>query len=147
MITAKTYIKIKKKFVEFHDFNGKVQDPDYIEGAIELAVNGFTIIDRSMWDYVDQLWAYLTEGVVCVARGEDFKTFFPDQPIEMSFATQGDDVIMAVTVHETVRVVIDRSEFISEMKNFAIDFFEDLKNKGEKFHANSNFYLNKLRSI
>nr|WP_175799877.1 hypothetical protein [Burkholderia anthina] len=147
MISSKTYIKVKKKLVDFHSFDGKIQDPDYIEGAIELSVDGVVLLDRSMWDCVDQLWAYLTEGLMCISRGEGFETYFPDQPIEIKFAVHGNSVIFSVTVSEAVKVVVDRFEFISEMRRFAIEFFEDLKSKGERFGAGSDFYLNKLNSI
>ncbi|WP_124862835.1 hypothetical protein [Burkholderia anthina] len=147
MISSKTYLKVKKKFVDFHEFDGKIQDPDYIEGAIELSIDGVVLFDKSMWDCVDQLWAYLAEGLVSVSRGEEFETYFPDQPIEIKFSVHGNSVIFSVTVSETVKVVVDRFEFISEMKRFAIEFFEDLKNKGERFRAGSDFYLNKLKSI
>lgn len=144
MITAKTYIKIKDKFVDFQGFSGNINNCDYIEGAIELCVNGVVVLDKTMWDCVDQLWAYLVEGVMCIARGEGFKTYFPDQPIEMSFGVQGGDVVVAVTVHETVKVIVDRSEFVSEMRRLAVEFFECMKDKGGRCKINSDFYLNKL---
>ncbi|NHV29588.1 hypothetical protein [Burkholderia sp. D-99] len=147
MIVAKTYLRVKKKFVNFYDFNGKIPDPDYIEGAIELSINGVEILNKEMWDYVDQLWAYLAEGVMCVARGEGFKTYFPDQPIEISFGVQGSKVVVAVTVYETVKVVVDRSEFVSEMRRLAVEFFEGMKGKGDRYKDNSDIYLNKLNLI
>ncbi|WP_423393809.1 hypothetical protein [Burkholderia sp. LMG 21824] len=147
MIVAKTYLKIKRKFVNFYDFSGKIPDPDYIEGAIEISINGVEIFNKEMWDCVDQLWAYLAEGIVCVARGEGFKTYFQDQPIEVSFDIQGSKVIVAVTVHETVKVVVDRSEFVSEMKRLAVEFFEGMKGRGDRYKGNSDFYLNKLNSL
>ncbi|NTX19954.1 hypothetical protein [Burkholderia cepacia] len=147
MISSKTYLKIKNKFVDFHAFDGEIQDPNYIEGAIELSVGGVVLLDKSMWDCVDQLWAYLTEGLVCVSRGKEFKTYFPDQPIEIKFDIRGGGVVFSVTVHEIIKVVVDRFEFVSEMKRFAIEFFEDLKGKGERFGAISDFYLDKLNSI
>ncbi|WP_155634049.1 hypothetical protein [Burkholderia cepacia] len=147
MISSKTYIKIKGKFVDFNEFGGKIQDPNYIEGAIELSVDGVALLDKSMWDCVDQLWAYLTEGLVCVSRGKGFKTYFPDQPIEIKFDVHGGSVVFSVTVYETVKVVVDRFEFIFEMKRFAIEFFENLKSRGERFDAGSDFYLDKLNSI
>jgi len=147
MISSKTYLKVKNKFVDFHGFDGKIKDPNYIEGAIELRVGGVVLLDKTMWDCVDQLWAYLTEGLVCVSRGEGFKTYFPDQPIEIKFDVHGGSVVFSVTVHETVKVVVDRFEFVSEMKRFAIEFFEDLKNQGERFGAGADFYLGKLNSI
>ncbi|MBH9696200.1 hypothetical protein [Burkholderia cepacia] len=147
MISSKTYLKIKNEFVDFHTFDGEIQDPNYIEGAIELSVSGVVLLDKSMWDCVDQLWAYLIEGLVCVSRGEEFKVCFPDQPIEIKFYVHGGSVVFSVAVHETIKVVVDRSEFVSEMKRFAVEFFEDLKGKGERFGALSDFYLNKLNSI
>jgi hypothetical protein len=49
--------------VYIEDFMGPIPDLDYIEGAIELSVYGVVIIDRSMWDYVDQLWSYIAESI------------------------------------------------------------------------------------
>ncbi|EMD9437018.1 hypothetical protein LGM39_21950 [Burkholderia cepacia] len=147
MITAKTYIKIKDKFVDFQGFSGNINNCDYIEGAIELCVNGVVVLDKTMWDCVDQLWAYLVEGVMCIARGEGFKTYFPDQPIEMSFGVQGGNVVVTVTVYETVQVVVDRSEFVSEMRRLAVEFFECMKYAGSRYKSNSDFYLNKLNLI
>ncbi|WP_174973709.1 hypothetical protein [Burkholderia contaminans] len=147
MIVAKTYLKVKKKFVDFNDFDGKIPGQNYVEGAIELSINGVEIFNKEMWDCVDQLWAYLAEGVMCVARGEDFKTYFPDQPIEVSFSVRAGKVIVAVTVHETVKVTVDQSEFVSEMKRLAVDFFEVLRRRGGGFEDSSDFYLNKLSSI
>jgi len=60
---------------------------------------------------------------------------------------RGSSVVFSVTVHETIKVVVDRFEFVSEMKRFAIEFFENMKSKGEIFDASSDFYLDKLNSI
>ncbi|WP_175822004.1 hypothetical protein [Burkholderia sp. BCC0419] len=147
MIEVITYLKSEGGFVDFHSFDGKIQDPDYIEGAIELSVDGVVLLDKSMWDCVNQLWAYLAEGLVCVSRGEGFKTYFPDQPIEIKFAVHGASVVFSVTVRETLKVVVDRFEFVSEMKRFAIEFFEDLKGRGGRVSAGSDLYLDKLNSI
>ncbi|HIH2744423.1 hypothetical protein L3V59_25715 [Burkholderia aenigmatica] len=147
MIVAKTYLKIKEGFVDFCDFNGGIPDPEYVEGAVELSINGVEILTKAMWDCVDQLWAYLAEGVICVARGDDFKTYFPDQPIEISFSVRSGKVIIAVIVHETVKVVVDQSEFVSGMKRLAVEFFEGLRSRGGAFEGSSNFYLSRLDSI
>ncbi|HHL4080092.1 hypothetical protein [Burkholderia sp. A2] len=147
MIEVITYLKSEDGLVDFHSFDGKIQDPDYIEGAIELSVDGVVLLDKSMWDCVDQLWAYLAEGLVCVSRGEGFKTYFPDQPIEIKFAVHGANVVFSVTVRETVKVVVDRFEFVFEMRRFAIEFFEDLKGRGGRVSAGSDLYLDKLNSI
>lgn len=147
MIVAKTYLKTGGNFEEFYSSSRKIKNREYIEGAIELTINDVSIIDKSMWDLVDQLWAYLTEGIECAAKGENFKTYFPDQSIEIDIQTKRDKVIIAVTCHTTVKVVVDKFEFVSSIKRLAIEFFEHLKSKGDKFETNADFYLNRLQAI
>ncbi|ELY4465718.1 hypothetical protein SMZ70_004046, partial [Cronobacter sakazakii] len=77
----KTYIKCGDNYIDFFDFTGPVKDVDYIDGAVELSINGVCLIDKSMYDYIDQLWSYLAEGLSKINKGETFETYFPDQPI------------------------------------------------------------------
>ena len=39
-IIINSYIKIGDDFINFFDFNGHIDDPDYIDGAMELSING-----------------------------------------------------------------------------------------------------------
>lgn len=71
-------------FIPVEDWAGPIDDEDYIEGAIELSIGGRQLMDTSMFDYVDQLWAYIAEMLVQLETESVVRTHFPDQPIEFS---------------------------------------------------------------
>jgi hypothetical protein len=76
-------------FVPIGEAVSAPQDREYIYGAVELSVNGITVLDQQLWDLVDQLWAYITnvmEEFSCTGRGS---TYFPDQPISLSLQRAG----------------------------------------------------------
>jgi hypothetical protein len=90
MIEINTYIRdAEGELVEISEYTEPPPDSNYIDGALELAVDGTVIIDRSMHDYIDELWAYVSNMVEHLARQGHASTYFPDQPIELSFARQG----------------------------------------------------------
>lgn len=128
-IIVKSYIKVNEEYVDFFNYNGKVTDSDYIDGAVELTIHGIKLIDISMYDYIDDLWSYFSEGLASVYEEKDFTTFFPDQPIEVRFEVcrKNSDLIVSVNCHEEVSVAINRKEFIREMKLHAERFFEKLQ--------------------
>ena len=65
-IIVNTYIKIGDDFINIFDFNGHIDKRDYIEGSIELIIYGKKLIDRSVWDYIVELWCYLSSGLSVV---------------------------------------------------------------------------------
>lgn len=89
MITIKHYIKDQDQFVPIEEFKGNVPDPNYIDSAMEMTINGVSIMTCAEWDYIDDLWGYITNGFNELAeKKEDYlewKTYFPDQPIELMF--------------------------------------------------------------
>ncbi|MDM3558090.1 hypothetical protein PAK39_16300 [Proteus mirabilis] len=40
MISINTFIKINNDFIDVFDFDKKIKNNDYIDGAIELTING-----------------------------------------------------------------------------------------------------------
>ena len=90
MITVSTYLRTPDgTFEPVESSTSAPADPAYIEGAVELTVDGTTVIGTAEWDYVDQLWAYLADmlraaglsdvevfnlaaGVVAIHRGYRF---------------------------------------------------------------------------
>ncbi len=68
MISINTFIKINNDFIDVFDFDKKIKNNDYIDGAIELTINGKKLIDKSMYDYIDDLWSYLSEGLFLVSQ-------------------------------------------------------------------------------
>jgi hypothetical protein len=116
-----TYIAIEKA-------SRRPKDPDYIEGAIELRINGIIILDQQLWDYVDQLWAYIARMVHDIEAGKtEAKTRFPDQPIELRFVRQGGTVTVTCTVNQEVRTAeVSTAELLSTLKQAGHTFFAKL---------------------
>ena len=111
MINVVSYIKIGEEFVTIDDPRATVEDPYYIEGAIELDVDGVVLFNQAMWDLVDQLWDYVVQGLESIEKGKPFKIFFPDQPLDIVFTHLYDDMIKISVDEGQYTVVVDRKEF------------------------------------
>ncbi|MFC7743159.1 hypothetical protein ACFQXA_22635 [Nocardiopsis composta] len=77
-------------FVPVGEWDGEFEDPDHIDGAIVLSVDGEVFFDESLWDLVDQLWAYILNMLEELGEKDSAKTFFPDQPVELVFRRIGE---------------------------------------------------------
>ncbi len=124
-ISCRSYFMIGNLFVPAEQFSGPVLDGEYIAGAIELTIDDVCILDRSMWDMVGILWAYIVNGLEELSHGRPFVTTFPDQSIELAFQPLGRDrVQITVTAEEPLSVVMDREFFLERMTGEADAFFE-----------------------
>lgn len=126
MINVSTYLKIRDNFININDYNGLLKDTFYIEGAIELSIYNTKIIDISMWDYVDQLWSYLVEGLVKINENQEFKTNFPDQPIEIKFQPINESVLITINANGSRKSFINKHLLIKTMALHAQGFFNKL---------------------
>lgn len=89
MISIASYLKQGSELVPIAELRGPIADENYIEGAIELSINHKPLLTTAQVDYVDQLWAYLVQGMVeNVSEGRPFKTYFPDCPIEVTLSPE-----------------------------------------------------------
>lgn len=145
MISVKTYIKKNNEFVELHEYKDSIDDLNYIEGALELTINGVALIDKNMWDYIDQLWFYISDGIGCLLDNQSFETYFPDQPIKMKMTPFRNNVIFSVTCNSEEKILINKADFISVMTENALDFFDFLRKKDCSFNDNYQEILTKLR--
>jgi len=129
MIEIRTFLKQGENFVSPDEFNGPFPDEDYIEGAIELSINHRPLLTRAQWDYVDQLWAYLVSGLTHLQAGKPFKTYFPDQPMEVVLTpdTRNARVTIQVTSDGTVEASTPLAAFIADMAKAARSFFERMR--------------------
>lgn len=127
-VIVETYIKIADGFVDFFEFQGEVRHLDQIEGALVLSINGKRLIDQSMFDYVDDLWSYLSKGLLKVSEGQSFSCFFPDQPIEVKLTHANGRLQVSVNCHREVSVAADKDEFVRVMSEQARKFFIHLQN-------------------
>lgn len=122
-IIVETYVKVADGFVDFFEFQSEVRRLDQIEGALVLSINGERLIDKSMFDYVDDLWSYLSEGLLQISEGKSFRCYFPDQPIEVKLTPSNGRLQVSVTCHSEVSVAVDKDEFVRVMSEHARKFF------------------------
>jgi hypothetical protein len=92
-----------------------------IDGAIYWACDGVEIMGEHECDLVDHLFAYVTDGLDTMLRGEEFTTFFPDQPLRLSVTTKRDSVVVLVGEK---RAVAPRDEFLTELHQLCLRFYE-----------------------
>ena len=82
------------QYILAEDATATPPDSRYVEGSVEITVGGVPVVDKSMWDYVDQLWSYISDMVAALTRGNEASTYFPDQPLKLSFRRVGQGRIM-----------------------------------------------------
>jgi hypothetical protein len=147
MITVATYLRTPNEtFEPVETSTASPADPDYIEGAIELVVDGTTVIGTEEWDYVDQLWAYVADMVEDLRAGEDLaETYFPDQPIRLAFERTDGEVLITAELDEEVRhALVPEQELITALDAAARRFFEKMTHLAG---ANATSYKEILASI
>lgn len=129
MISCKTFFKVNDDLVKAEDFQGEFVDLDYIEGSIEMSANGVVVLDRRFVDCIDDLWAYMLEGVAAITLGRDFETYFPDQPIKIKFNNVGSNKISISTCvpkKREIKAVVNFDEFLDALLKGAEEFFNIL---------------------
>ena len=102
-------------------------DPDYIEGAIELVIDGVEIIGKAEWDYVDQLWSYVVTMIGDLLNNGESSTYFPDQPISLAFVKKGKRVLVTSRVGPVNRTAsVEEADLINTLVVAGRAFFEKL---------------------
>ncbi|ELY4323842.1 hypothetical protein QL189_19810 [Cronobacter turicensis] len=146
-ISIRSYVKCGEAYIDFFDFTGPVKDPDYIDGALELSVNGVNLIDNSICDYIDDLWSYLAEGLSIVSKGQAFKTYFPDQPIEVNLVPDNNTILVSVNCDAEVKLSVNKHDFLITMAEHAKKFFEHLKLIVPSSDKSSNLSISYLNDV
>ena len=126
MITVRSYVRLEDgAFQPIEEATTRPPDPDYVEGAIELTVNGTPIITTEEWDYVDQLWAYIANVLEELHATGTGSTDFPDQPIELVFERQGGRVLVSCRIDEddVRRASADEEELLVALREAGGRFF------------------------
>jgi hypothetical protein len=100
-------------------------DAQYVEGAIELTVDGMSILTVAEWDYVDQLWSYIADMIQNLSRTGEASTYFPDQPIMLTFvrSSPGRLLVSCKIGNETRRVNVGEREFLNALRIAGDAFF------------------------
>ena len=116
-----TYFRINGDFVPIDRFEGEIADKDYVEGAIDCYVDGRPILTTHHWDLVDQLWAFIVDGLRTLDDGRDYEGYFPDQPLSLRFESVSPDELNVSVGDESIAV--DAMTFRLAIKNGAQEFF------------------------
>ncbi|MFF4735064.1 hypothetical protein ACFY2W_04060 [Streptomyces sp. NPDC001262] len=102
-------------------------DPDYIEGAIRLVIDGMEILGVEEWDYVDQFWCYIAHMVAQLASESYAETYLPDQPIKLSFRRVNSNILVVLKDdEETKKASTPAVEFLAAVRSAGLSFFDKM---------------------
>ncbi|MFG2607635.1 hypothetical protein ACGFT2_29445 [Streptomyces sp. NPDC048514] len=130
MIDITSYLRTKSgSFVKVAEAGSPPADPSYVEGAIDMTVNGVRILDQELWDYVDELWAYIGDMLQKLASEGEASTYFPDQPIRLSFKRLGGGLVLVSLTYDDVKrtVSIEERELVDALQRSGTEFFTRMK--------------------
>ncbi|MFJ8795037.1 hypothetical protein [Streptomyces sp. NPDC102462] len=144
MVEIETFLKVADDgFVQVEACRTPPPDLDYIEGAIRLSVDGLEIIGTEEWDYVDQLWCYIAEMATKMQSSGYAETYFPDQPIKLSFQATGSRVLVTAKIGEVIRTGNASSvDFLKAVKAAGMIFFRKMSEL-----APANSYVGAQREL
>jgi len=121
-------MKVGDDLVSIDEFTGPIEDENYIEGTVELLVGHKPILSREQVDLVDQLWAYLVDGLEEIISGREFSTCYPDMPVEIVLRPKGNQVLMKVDNKSTVSEAwVNVDDLRRAIVDAAALFFERLR--------------------
>ncbi|QFY07174.1 hypothetical protein GBF35_11170 [Nonomuraea phyllanthi] len=134
------------RFVLIGEAVGPPPDPHYIEGAIELTVNGVPILDLDTFDYVDQLWAYIADMVRSLQIEGAAGTYLPDQPVELLFQQQGFGRVLVTRRLGSISLtaLAQEDELVSALRVGGTAFFKKMI---ELVPQNANGYIGALERL
>lgn len=148
MLKVNTFFRIDGQFIDAESFRGSIPDIDYIEGALSIIANGRQLIGQEAWDYIDQLWSYIVDGIYSVATGSAYTCYFPDQPVKISFEPVKPNLIkLTFELNGERSAVIERNELIEKFSAAATVFFKIMGEKVPEHSSSWNDCLDKLSSI
>lgn len=136
MIEIKNYIKDGDDFIPIEEFNGTVPDPEYIDSAMELSIDGIPIITRAEWDYMIPLWSYIANGFEELTEKpekSEWATYFPDQPIKLTFRVDKKSSQIEVELYSPKCDLTDSKEETRRAKTDLNEFLTAMSETGKKF--------------
>ena len=151
MVEIKSYFLVNGEFVLSNECEAPLTGTidiasEDVEGALEFNVNGTALIDKSMNDFVDELWVVLLTGLAHVIKKRNSRGHFPDQGIEVMFLYCNDDETeIRVTVNETVKAYANTKELLNVLLTEADNFFVNLKRNCPK--GDYSFQLGLVEAI
>ena len=137
--SVESYLKIGDHFIPLKEYNGKLPDENYVQGAITCQIHDRQILTKAHWDLVDQLWAYVLEGLSRIKSGEEYNAFFPDQPLQLRFTPISTYCVEVTIGDESQRC--DLHTFVNALAKGAVEFFNEMKRLLPSAYATWDKYL------
>ncbi|MGC6768017.1 hypothetical protein [Enterococcus sp. LJL51] len=98
-----------------------------LEGAIILKYFDEELLSFEEWDLLDQLWCYLIDMVEGYLKEGQAETYFPDQPIRISFKKlPGKQLLFTKEGKEKSKWVLPEQLFLSVLLTAGFTFFEEI---------------------
>jgi hypothetical protein len=148
MVVFRSFLQEGAALVPIEQATKTPPDDDYIDGAVEMLVDGRPILEREKLDLVDQLWAYLVDGLKQLLDGESFSTFYPDMPLEVRMLLQGSSVL--ITANDRVKInsaTVELEELRRAMLPAAAVFFRRLGELSPANHGLCQRYLEQIEQL
>ncbi|MCE7008678.1 hypothetical protein LWC34_38575 [Kibdelosporangium philippinense] len=126
MIEVRSFLKQQDgSFQRYEETTVPPSDSDYVEGAIELVIDGVEVIGQQQWDYVDQLWAYIADMVSDLREHDEVRTTFPDMPVEFALRrTAPGRLLVSCESSTPTRVQAVETELVQALTQAGLAFFE-----------------------
>lgn len=141
-----SYLKDGRAFVLASEWTKPVPDKLYVDGAIDLVVDGKRLLSFEDWDLVDQLWAYLIDGLLSVFHtSKPFQSCFPDQPLELHISrAAADRVVFSVGNHSEN---VNAKELLLLVGHGGKEFIKDMNRIIPSLSKSWNDYLHKCDEL
>lgn len=117
MIEIVSYFKNGDLFIPCGEYTNAIKgdidnEHEDFEGAIYFKINDKVLIDETMWDYVDQLWRILLDGLAYLKLRKHYIGYFPDQAVEITFVDMN-DLFAEIKINNDseTRAVIEKNAF------------------------------------
>ena len=105
-------------------------DPNYVEGALCMDIDGIPLITAEYWDDVNWLWPFVVEASQACEETGHGETLFPDQGIEFRLDRLGDSGRVRASLtssNDSRAAVMMASEFYPALAHAGLHFFGHLE--------------------
>lgn len=140
-------------FIEVSEKNKVAQlssklDLNYLVGAIYLKYGNKVILDFKLWDYVDQLWAYILNLIEEFVLKGSAETLFPDQPVKIKFKKISDEyMIMVLETNTHYTWTLPSQEFLTTLLNESEIFFKSITESLNLTEGQYSSEINKIEKL
>ncbi|KIO57074.1 hypothetical protein B4143_0508 [Bacillus subtilis] len=103
------------------------------------------MLDVTMWDLVDQLWAYFLNLIEEAIETGKSETYFPDQPLLLKMKSISNDMLL-FEIDQKQKVLLPKLDFFESLLKNAKSFFETMNFVLEE-NCDYEYELNKIDEL